>query len=88
MVTSVLHPLSGVQYDYLMAVGLTYSNQYEFPFKKFFWALSKDFEFKEMPDLNDQHKAAVNAMDSLFEGNPMKKLVSVRKEGEGKKQRY
>ena len=75
--------LLGTQYDYFIAVGITYANQYEFPFKKFFWALSKDFEFKEMPDLNDQHKAAVNAMDALFEGNPMKKLVSVKKEGEG-----
>jgi hypothetical protein len=57
---------------------------YEFPFKKFFWALSKDFEFQEMPELNDQHKEAVNNEASFFEGNPKKKLVSVKKEGEGR----
>ncbi len=57
---------------------------YEFPTKRFFWALSKDFEFTEMPELNDQHKAAINAENSLFTGNPKKKLVTVKKEGEGK----
>lgn len=56
---------------------------YEFPFKKFFWALSKDFEFQEMPGLNDQHKDAINRESQFFEGNPKKKLVSVKKEGEG-----
>ena len=55
---------------------------YEFPVKKFFWALSKDFEFNELPELNDQHKAAVNNATAYFEGNPKKKLVSVKKEGE------
>jgi len=58
---------------------------YEFPQKKFFWALSKDFEFSEMPDLNDQHKAAVNNSKAYFEGNPKKKLVTVKKEGEAGK---
>jgi hypothetical protein len=55
---------------------------YEFPVKKFFWALSKDFEFTELPELNDQHKAAVNNATAYFEGNPKKKLVSVKKEGD------
>lgn len=36
-----------------------------------------------MPDLNDQHKAAVNTASAYFEGNPKKKLVVVKKEGEG-----
>ncbi len=56
---------------------------YEFPVKKFFWALSKDFEFAEMPELNDQHKAAVNLANQYFEGNPKKVLIKVKKEGEG-----
>ena len=38
-----------------------------------------------MPDLNDQHKAAVNTASAYFEGNPKKKLVIVKKEGEGKR---
>lgn len=56
---------------------------YEFPVKKFFWALSKDFEFTEMPELNDQHKNAVNYANAYFEGNPKKVLVKVKKDGEG-----
>ncbi len=56
---------------------------YEFPTKKFYWALSKDFDFQEMPSLNDQHKQAVNTDGALFEGNPRKKLVTVKKEGDG-----
>ena len=61
----------------------TYTGMYEFPNKKFFWALSKDFEFSELPDLNDQHKSFINNASAYFEGNPKKKLVSVKKEGEG-----
>ena len=52
--------ITGIAADYYIAVGYTYTGMYEFPVKKFFWALSKDFEFSEMPELNDQHKAAVN----------------------------
>lgn len=65
-------------------MGYTYSGMYEFPVKKFFWALSKELEFQELPDLNDQHKAAINNTTAYFEGNPKKKLVSLKKEGEGK----
>jgi hypothetical protein len=57
---------------------------YEFPVKKFYWALSKDYEFSELPELNDQHKNAVNYANAYFEGNPKKVLVKVKKEGEGK----
>ena len=75
--------LLGLYADYFIAVGYTYSGQYEFPMKKFYWALSKDFEFQEMPDLNDQHKVAIDNATAYFEGNPKKRLVSVKKEGEG-----
>lgn len=68
--------------DYYIAVAYAYTGMYEFPVKKFYWALSKDFEFNELPELNDQHKAAVNNATAYFEGNPKKKLVSVKKEGE------
>ncbi len=72
----------GLYADYYIAVVYQYSGMYEFPVKKFFWALSKDFEFSELPELNDQHKAAVNNASNYFEGNPKKKLVAVKKEGE------
>lgn len=37
--------LIGLNADYYIAVGYTYSGMYEFPVKKFFWALSKELEF-------------------------------------------
>ena len=79
-----LELLTGINADYYIAVGYIYSGMYEFPVKKFYWALSKDFEFSELPELNDQHKNAVNYANAYFEGNPKKILVKVKKEGEGK----
>ena len=81
--------ITGLYADYYIAVSYTYTGMYEFPVKKFYWALSKgELEFQELPELNDQHKVAVNSSNkSYFEGNPKKKLVSVSKgageEGEG-----
>jgi hypothetical protein len=77
--------ITGLYADYYIAVSYTYTGMYEFPFKKFFWALSKgEMEFNELPELNDQHKVAVNNSNhSYFEGNPKKKLVSVAKGEEG-----
>lgn len=45
--------LIGLSNDYYVALGITFSGMYEFPIKKFYWALSTDFKFTEMPDLND-----------------------------------
>ena len=74
----------GIVNDYYIAVGITYTGQYEFPLKKFYWALSSDYKFSEMPDLNDQHVDFVDNCSALFEGNPFKKVVTFNKEeGEG-----
>lgn len=78
----VLYNCKGLNADYYLAVAYQYTGAYEFPVKKFYWALNKDFDFTEMPELNDQHRAAVDAMKGYFEGNPKKKLVGVKKEGE------
>lgn len=45
--------LLGTTNDYYVAVALTYTGMYEFPMKKFYWALSTDFVFNEMLELND-----------------------------------
>lgn len=58
-----------------MAVGVTYRDQYEFPFKKFYWCLSTDYTFKEFPDLNDQHREFIDRDDSFFIGEPNRKLI-------------
>jgi radial spoke head protein 9 len=56
---------------------------YEFPQKKFHWALGTDFNFVDMPDLNEQHTSPVDRDDNLFMGDPKKVLVNVEnKEGD------
>ena len=65
---------------------LCYQGQFEFPLKKFFWCLSNDFSFKEMPDLNDKHKEEdlkkfIDCEQNYFKGEPNLKLMAA-KEGE------
>jgi len=62
-------------------MGLTYTDQYEFMNKKFYWCLSTEFNFMEMPDLNDQHTEFINRDKSFFTGEPNRKLKQP-KEGE------
>ena len=45
--------LVGIKNDYYVAMSITYQNVFEFPNKKFYYAMSNEFYFKEMPDLND-----------------------------------
>jgi len=45
----------GLNRDYYVAMGITYSDKYEFPEKRFYWALSTDFKFQAFPSLNVQH---------------------------------
>ena len=63
-------------------MSIQYQGEFEFPKKKFYYAMSNEFYFKEMPDLNDQHKELVNRDTSYFLGDPMRKL-NVVAEGEG-----
>ena len=74
--------INGLKNDYYLAVGLKYVEMYEFPTKTFYWALSTDFEFKEMPSLNLQHGDKINADSSYFVGEPAKVIFSVKK-GDG-----
>lgn len=45
--------ITGIKNDYYVAMSITYQNFFEFPNKKFYYAMSNEFYFKEMPDLND-----------------------------------
>jgi len=67
--------LIGIKNDYYVAMGITYQGYFEFPNKKFFYCLSNDFYFKEMPDLNDQHKLYIDRDTSYFTGEPGRKLI-------------
>lgn len=73
----------GIKYDYYVAVSLTYQNCFEFPIKKFYWCLSNDFYFKEMPELNDQHKDYINRDKSYLTGEPTRKLKQPAEGEEG-----
>jgi len=35
----------GLNKDYYVAMGTSYTDKYEFPEKRFYWALSTDFKF-------------------------------------------
>ena len=65
-----------------MAVGLIYQGQFEFPQKKFYWCLSGDFNFAQMPELNDQHAEFVNRASDYFMGEPNRNLKPKPEGGE------
>ena len=56
-------------------MSLKYEGQFEFPYKRFYYCLSSDYNFKEMPDLNDQHIEYVDKDTSFFTGEPNRKLI-------------
>ena len=66
--------ITGIKSDYYIALGITYQGQFEFPLKRFYWCLSGEFSFREMPDLNDQHKEFIDRETSFFIGEPYRKL--------------
>lgn len=62
-------------------MAVKFIDMYEFPVKTFYWALSTDFVFKEMPDLTKQHDALVDSDQDYFLGEPGK-VLSGKKEGD------
>ena len=57
--------IQGVKADYFIAIGTTYTDMYEFPVKRFYWALSSDLSFKELPALTEHYIDVINK-DNLF----------------------
>ena len=45
--------IEGMDADYYICMGVTYTDKYEFPEKRFFWASSNNFTFKAFPPIND-----------------------------------
>jgi radial spoke head protein 9 len=73
--------IDGMEADYYICMGVTYTDKYEFPEKRFFWASSNAFCFKPFATLNDQHKKEVETyMGSAFTGNPA--LIHIKVEPE------
>lgn len=61
--------ISGLRADYYIAVGVTYSKQYEFPTKTFYFASSSDFVFRKFRDMNTQHKDEYDKILTPFIGD-------------------
>jgi len=74
--------VTGVTNDYYIAVAVTFKDMYEFPVKTFFWCISSDFTFKQLPSLSDQHDEAINKIEAYFMGEPNKVIISSKPEGE------
>lgn len=75
--------INGLVQDYYVCVGVTYSGQYEFPTKNFYWALaSSGYNFKEMPTLSEAHDEYIDKDQTPFIGEPGKVIDSANKEGE------
>lgn len=45
--------VEGLKNDYYICLGVTFTDKYEFPEKRFYWASSTDFKFKPFGELND-----------------------------------
>ena len=72
--------INGMQADYYIAMGIIYTDRYEFPYMTFYYASSSDFVFKPFPELNDQHKDEYDKITSIITGNP--KLIHKKVEPE------
>lgn len=78
--------VTGLKADYFIAVAVFYEGKYEFPVKKFYWALNTDFKFQELPEILEQHTEYINKYNDFFSGDPNKileNLESPAAEGEG-----
>mmetsp|Transcript_3899 Transcript_3899/g.6621 ORF Transcript_3899/g.6621 Transcript_3899/m.6621 type:complete len:307 (-) Transcript_3899:24-944(-) len=76
--------VSGIKADYFIAMGVCYSDRFEFPEKKFYWCSpANDMVFQPFPELNSQHKNELDKFaNKLFVGSPADILISVEKTDE------
>lgn len=59
-------------------MGVTFTDKYEFPSKRFYWASSRDFKFQAFSsEFNSQHQDKVDGIQSAFSGNPNAILIQV-----------
>ena len=72
--------ISGLSADYYIAMGVTYSQQYEFPTKTFFFANSNDMVFRQFRDINTLHKDEYDKIATPFEGDSNKIYIKIENE--------
>ena len=72
--------VSGVRGDYYIAVGVTYTKQYEFPTKSFYFASSNDMVFRKFRDINTQHETEYDKILTPFTGDSAHIYIKVENE--------
>lgn len=65
--------IRGLKNDYYLAMGMKMEDEYEFPAKKFYWSLD-NFVFSELPPMVTVHADKLEALRTMFEGSPDKKV--------------
>jgi radial spoke head protein 9 len=78
--------LEGLKHDYFIAMAVKYEGQFEFPYKRFYYCVSNDFIFRELPDLNDQYEDFIDQDNSFFTGEPLRKLIQPAEGEEGEEE--
>ena len=72
--------ISGLRADFYIAMGVTYSKQYEFPTKTFYFASSNDFIFRQFRDINTLHKDKYDGLLGPFQGDSAHIYIKEEKE--------
>lgn len=72
--------IEGLKMDYYLCLGVTYTDKYEFPEKRFYWASSSDYKFKPFGAINDQHFEKFETIKGMFLGDPNNVLIRVEQE--------
>jgi radial spoke head protein 9 len=68
--------IEGMKQDYYICLGVTFTDKFEFPEKRFYWATSTDFKFSAFPaELNYQHQEKVDSIKGSFRGEPNHVLI-------------
>lgn len=76
--------ITGAKKDYFIALGINYTLKYEFPEKKFFYCLSGEYDFKELPEIDPQHADHAEKFNGYFTGDPNTVLVQLEAKEENK----
>ena len=64
--------IKGSTRDYYIAQALNYKQQYEFPYKLFFWCTSQNWKFVELSAINPNDQELVELHNIPFTGEPEK----------------
>jgi len=76
----------GLEKDYYIAMGIFFTEKYQFPEKRFYWCSSTNFVFSPLDESEDYHLKECQKFNTYFTGNqdvPLTILVKEEEGGEG-----